>query len=396
MQQSQKTTDESAQGLNDAFLSIKKSKGLKGTTLEHYKVGLELFEDWRSKPYEELNQLDLVEYVNMLREERKLNPTSIEFRIYPVKAYLRWVLSGGIQGGKLKGPLPDCIAYVEIKKRQKTKPDILVTPELLSQFLGECKTLEQKVYFALIYDTGARRSEILDLKIKNVYRDENGLCVELNGKTGWRKNYLHESISLLMPYINTMSGNPEDWLFNTTYAPTKNSADGKRSCSTVDGWMKRIRNRLVKKGVIDPSDKFRIHSFRHTKARKLKQLKWSHDEINVWMGWAKGSNMVTHYGQARAEDVANRFLVDTGRLKESEDDEFQACPVCQSVNGAIAKFCNDCGNALKPEFAATRDRQVSLKVQAELHQARQLIKQIRSSQFLTEQLGLDIETETTA
>ena len=155
---------------------------------------------------------------------------------------------------------------LKIKKRQKTKPDILVTPELLSQFLGECKTLEQKVYFALIYDTGARRSEILDLKIKNVYRDENGLCVELNGKTGWRKNYLHESISLLMPYINTMSGNPEDWLFNTTYAPTKNSADGKRSCSTVDGWMKRIRNRLVKKGVIDPSDKFRIHSFRHTKS----------------------------------------------------------------------------------------------------------------------------------
>ena len=110
-------------------------------------------------------------------------------------------------------------------------------------------------------------------------------------------------------------------------------------------------------------------------------------------GLAKGSNMVTHYGQARAEDVANRFLVDTGRLKESEDDEFQACPVCQSVNGAIAKFCNDCGNALKPEFAVDRDRQMSMKVQAELHQARQLIKQIRSSTFLTEQLGLDTLTE---
>ena len=60
MQISQKTTSESAQGLMDAFLSIKKSKGLKSTTLEHYKVGLDLFEDWRSKPYNELDQLDLV------------------------------------------------------------------------------------------------------------------------------------------------------------------------------------------------------------------------------------------------------------------------------------------------------------------------------------------------
>ncbi|MDP6592466.1 MAG: tyrosine-type recombinase/integrase [Candidatus Poseidoniia archaeon] len=380
---------ESAQGLVDAFLNMKRSKGLKGATLRHYTTGLDLFEDWRSKPYEELNQLDLVEYVNMLREERKLNPSSIQLRLAPVKYYLRWVLSGGIQGGQMKGPLPDCIAYVEIQKRKKTKPDILITPELLSHFLGECKTLESKVYFSLIYDTGARRSEILDLRIKDVQRDENGLCVELNGKTGWRKNYLHESIALLMPYINSMSCNPDDWLFNTTYVSTRNSADGKRSGSTVDGWMKRIRKRLIAKGHIDQSDKLRTHSFRHTKSRNLKKLKWSHDEINVWMGWAKGSNMATYYGQARAEDVANRFLVDTGRLIEDDDEQFQACPVCQSVNGAIAKFCNNCANALKPEYAATRDRQMSIKVQAELHQARQLIKQIQSSKFLTEQLGLE-------
>ena len=389
MQMSRNQSIESAQGLTDAFLNMKRSKGLKGATLRHYTTGLDLFEDWRSKPYEELNQLDLVEYVNMLREERKLNPSSIQLRLAPVKYYLRWVLSGGIQGGQMKGPLPDCIAYVEIQKRKKTKPDILITPELLSHFLGECKTLESKVYFSLIYDTGARRSEILDLRIKDVQRDENGLCVELNGKTGWRKNYLHESIALLMPYINSMSCNPDDWLFNTTYVSTRNSADGKRSGSTVDGWMKRIRKRLIAKGHIDQSDKLRIHSFRHTKARNLKKRKWSTDEINVWMGWTRGSNMVTHYGQARAEDVVNRFLVDTGRLVEDNEEEFQACPVCKSVNGAIAKFCNNCANALKPEYAAARDRQMSIKVQAELHQARQLIKQIQSSKFLTEQLGLE-------
>ena len=390
MQMNRNQSVEPAQGLMDAFFSIKRSKGLKENTLKQYKRGLDAFENWRSKPYEELNQLDLVEYVNMLRDDG-LNPTSIEFRLYPVKAYLRWVLSGGINGGKVKGPLPDCIAYVEIKKRQKTKPDVLITPEILSQFLGECKTLEQKVYFALVYDTGARRSEVLNLRIKDVQRDVNGLCVELNGKTGWRKNYLHESISLLMPYINSMSSNPDDWLFNTTFSslrgkPTKT---GRRSSSTVDHWSFRIVKRLKKRGIIQENDKLTIHSFRHTKARNLKKLKWSNDEINVWMGWTKTSNMATYYGQARAEDVVNRFLVDTGRVKDDDDDQFQACPVCKSVNGAIAKFCDNCANALRPEFAASRERQMSIKVQAELHQARHLIKQIQSSKFLTEQLGLE-------
>ena len=145
--------------------------------------------------------------------------------------------------------------------------------------------------------------------------------------------------------------------------------------------------------MISPNDKLRIHSFRHTKARNLKKLKWANDEINIWMGWSKNSNMATHYGQAREEDIVHRFREDTGRVVQDEVSEHRTCPVCQSVNGTIAKFCGDCGNALRPEFAARRDQQHSIKVQAELHQARQLIKQIRSSTFLSEQLGLDIKSE---
>ena len=102
--------------------------------------------------------------------------------------------------------------------------------------------------------------------------------------------------------------------------------------------------------------------------------------------------MATHYGQAREEDIVHRFREDTGRESHDEIEEHRTCPVCQSVNGAISKFCNDCGNALRPEFAARRDQQHSIQVQAELHQARQLIKQIQSSKFLTEQLGLDRQT----
>ena len=382
MQVSQQHKTESAQAL-EAFLTLQRSKGLTKGTLHQYRIGLDGFEDWRQKPYEELTQLDMVKYVNILREG--LVPTSVQLRLFPIKAFLRWYLSGGIQGGKLKGNYPDCVSEITIKKRRRTKPDVFITPEILEQYLGECRTLQQKVYFAILYDTGARRSEVLNLKIKDVQRDENGLCVELNGKTGYRKNWLHESIPLVMPYINSMSSNPDDWVFNTTYTKSKSE---RRSHSTIDTWSSRIVERLKKRGVISPNDKLRIHSFRHTKARNLKKLKWSNDEINIWMGWSKNSNMATHYGQAREEDIVHRFREDTGRVVQDETEEHRTCPVCQSVNGTIAKFCNDCGNALRPEFAARRDQQHSIKVQAELHQARQLIKQIKSSTFLTEQLNL--------
>ena len=106
------------------------------------------------------------------------------------------------------------------------------------------------------------------------------------------------------------------------------------------------------------------------------------------MGWSKNSNMATHYGQAREEDIVHRFREDTGREVQDETEEHRTYPVCRAVNGTITKFCGDCGNALRPEFAARRDQQHSIKQQAELYQARQLIKQIKSSAFLTEQLNL--------
>ena len=394
MQMNRNQSIESAQGLTDAFLSIKRSKGLTEGTIGHYKNSINAFEDWRSMPHEELTQLDMVGYVNKLRES-KLNPTTIEMRLQPVKQFLRWILSGGIQGGRLKGAHADCVMDLEIKKRVRCKPPVFVSPEILEEFLGECTTLQQKVYFAIVYDTGARLSEVLNLKIKDVYRDENGLCVELNGKTGYRKNWLHESIPLLMPYINSMTSNPDNWVFNSQVSTTSNGpkSNARLTTAAVDSWAFRIVKRLKKRGILQENDKLTIHSFRHTKARNLKRLKWSNDEINVWMGWTKTSNMATYYGQAREEDIVHRFREDTGRAVQDETTEHRICPVCQAVNGTIAKFCNDCGNALRPEFAARRDQQHSIKVQAELHQARQLIKQIQSSKFLSEQLGLDIKTE---
>ena len=46
-------------------------------------MGLEIFEDWRTKPYEELTQMDMCELVMKLRATG-LKPTSIELRMHPV------------------------------------------------------------------------------------------------------------------------------------------------------------------------------------------------------------------------------------------------------------------------------------------------------------------------
>ena len=381
MQNDKTITSKSAQAIKD-FLTIKKSNGLTEKTLHHYGLGIEMFEEWRTKPIKDLTQVDMAEYVQKLRNI-PLKPKSVELRLHPVKSFIRWVLTG-----QIKGSAPECCIGVQIKKETRTKPDVLVDKTLFQEILMELNRFDQKVYFTLLYDTGARRSEILNLTLGDIGRDEHGMYVELNGKTGYRKNYLHESIGILSHYCISLREDPDTWLFQKV---RENTGNERMSSGAVDNWMHRVVKNLKNKGVINQNDRLRIHSFRHTKARNLKQIKWSNDEINIWMGWTKTSNMSTYYGQAREEDIVNRFLEDTGRKTTVEEETSQKCPVCLEVSGSLAKFCNSCGNALRPEFAHQRSNaQDNQKLQAELKQAKELIEQLKEIPHLAGHLGIEI------
>ena len=186
MQVSQKTLDSSAQDLPSAYLKVKQSVGLQDTTLLSYRNALELFESWRTKPYEDLNQSDMAEYLNFLNSMKgqggalKSTSSTKKVRVHVVKGFLRWVLSGNVVNGKMRGPAPDCVAQLEVKKDKNTKPQVHVTPELMQDILSECRTLKRQVFFSLLYDTGARKGELVTLKLKDIGRDEYGNYIELN------------------------------------------------------------------------------------------------------------------------------------------------------------------------------------------------------------------------
>ena len=126
MQVSQKTLDSSAQDLPSAYLKVKQSKGLQDTTLYSYRMALELFEEWRTKPYEDLNQSDMADYLNLLNSMGGTSGTR-KLRIHVVKGYLRWVLSGNVINGKMRGQAPECMAELQVKKDKNTKPQVHVT-----------------------------------------------------------------------------------------------------------------------------------------------------------------------------------------------------------------------------------------------------------------------------
>ena len=384
MQSSQKTLDSEAQDLTSAYLRVKQSKGLQDTTLYSYGQALELFENWRTKEYDELNQSDMAEYLNFLNSMEGTSGTR-KLRVHVVKGYLRWVLSGNVINGKMKGPAPECVAYLEVKKDRNMKPQVHITPQLMQEILSECKTLKRQVFFSLLYDTGARKGELVTLQMKDIGRDEYGNYIELNGKTGYRKNYLHDSLAWYLPYVNGLSDNPEHYLF-----PSPSGPQGHVYVKTPNAWCRQIVRRLKARRILQTTDKLTPHGFRHTKTRNLKNKGWSGDKLNLWMGWVDDSNMSTHYGKARSEDVVNSFLELTGQKKTEEEDSHLQCLSCGASQSSLCKFCSSCGHALKPEYAFEQNNQKNtIEYQAEMQQARELLKTLKSLPHLSKELGLE-------
>jgi len=384
MQTIQKVLDsELAQDLSSAYLQVKQSKGLQEGTLRSYVRALDIFENWRTQPYEQLNQLDMANFLNELNEAGG-NSATRKLRLHVVKGFLRWVLTGNIVNGRLAGPVPEVVAYLNIKNDNKQKPQVHVTPELMTEILSECLHQREQVFFALAYDTGARLSEIRCLQFKHVGRDEYGNYIELNGKTGYRKNWLHESLPWYLPFINSTNPDPEAFLFRG-----RNSLFEAMSGKVPGSAMRRIVRKLKARGILQPTDKLTTHGFRHTKARNLKNKNWSEDKMNMWMGWSGNSRMASHYGQARQEDVVNTFLEMTGQKVEKKENESLDCPSCHTSHGAICKFCIVCGHALRPEFAFNQDQKKdSIEYIAEMQQARQILSSLKGLPHLAKELGL--------
>ncbi len=376
-----------AQGNLTAYLNVKRGKGLKKSSLMNFENKIHRLEGWRvqlGKDYKDLDQSDLSAYLIYLEDVVGQVAVTRQNSLQVAKGYLRWVLSGGKKNGILRGPMPECVAYLAVKPDQNQKPDVHVTPAILDHVLAAQPTMARKVLFAMLFDTGARQGEMRVVKVKNIDRDEYAQYVDLNGKTGYRRVYLHESLPLLLPYLNSLPADPEAYVFPAPADPSR-PVSGKQ----VSYYMASAVKRMKRQGVLKADDRLRPHSLRHTKARNLKNDGWPQDRICKWMGWSLNSNMVARYGEARLEDVASAFLVSTGQASLDEEVQDLECPVCTTRSGVTCKFCPACGHSLRPEFAAGRkDKENSLELQAELHQARGLLRKLREFPELADVLGL--------
>lgn len=170
-------------------------------TIRTYKNLFEEFINFYHKS--EIDKIDekmIVAYVRYLVMERKVSSSYQNQAINAIKFYYERVL-----GGHRK------IYMVERPRREKALPEVLSEQEVLLLF-NQVENIKHKVILMLLYSSGLRLSELLNLKIKDI--DSKRMQVRIEQSKGKKDRYTLLSkklLPILRQYFKEYQ--PKEWLF---------------------------------------------------------------------------------------------------------------------------------------------------------------------------------------
>jgi integrase/recombinase XerD len=246
------------------------------------------------------------------------------------------------------GVRTELIDHIKIgyKKKKQVARD-LVQEEDVIKVIDAIRSEKDKAFIFMLYETGARIGEFLNIRIRDIVREGNITKVRLFGKTGERRVIIHSCIPYLFDYLNKhpFKDNPMSYLW------LGSSYRYKDKPIVYTGVVKLLKRCFTKAGL--PQKRVNPHNFRHSRATALaKSL--TEVQLCLFFGWIIGSKQVSTYVHASGRDLDEALCREYGiRTKEEDKSKIlpKKCGVCGLDNGCTNSYCSQCGTPLSIKVA---------------------------------------------
>jgi len=299
------------------------------TRLNKAKLFLRYLQEHGIKPLDV--DLDTVKrYILYLRLEKRVKQSTIKQDLKSVKRILKLLRKDNI-AEKLKYPKDPII------------PPKLPDPEIVEKIIADIKNLRTKVVVALMYETGARISEILALRRKHVIETPTGyykIVIQDTKNNEFRTVYVIKYSGLIRSYLNITKGGPEDPVFPSPVDPSKPI-----SPYNIEKTFKKISKKY---GI-----ELHPHMLRHLRATLL--IKQGIPErITMKILGHRTAKMLRIYVNLVDKDVEEAILQYHGIRPEpnnSNEKEVVKCPRCGATNPREANYCWRCAYPLHQQAA---------------------------------------------
>lgn len=211
----------------------------------------------------------------------------------------------------------------------------------------------------LLFGTGARISELLDAKVKDIEIKQYNAVIEVSGKTGTRRIPFVIGMPELINWLNhhpikDESGKvSQDAPLFVAYQ-TRGHSQTKLHVRSVENYLKDISRGA---GIPD-TVKSNPHAFRHVLATKMAK-RLTAKEMNLFFGWTAYSNTSMTYIHTSQHELEKSVLNINGIEEEEHQDTEREwviqCPSCKTILPSGAIQCPKCRMILDPAIAVQMD-----------------------------------------
>ena len=248
--------------INDFIDYLVLEKGLSVNTQESYRFDLIEFTNYLNKKkinnLKNIKENDLIDYLEYLKEEKKLASRSIERHLTTLRTLYKYLIKNEIVDN-------DITLNIDNLKLGRHLPDVLSVPEvdnLLDIKISSIYDIRTKAMLEIMYSSGLRVSELVNLELEDIdmYND----TILINGKGSkerivpigdYAKKYLKDYLDVRNQLIKKKNGNPNKLFLNNHGLPI-----------TRNGFNFLLNNILKDKGI---NKKVTPHTLRHSFATHM-------------------------------------------------------------------------------------------------------------------------------
>ena len=204
--------------------------------------------------FSNVNQNIIVEFLKYLEEERKNTINTRNQRLAAIKSFYQYCSTEEIENINNINK----VLLIKEKKTSKKLINYLTEGELKKLFnsidISTKIGRRDMTLLSLLYDTGARANEIIELKYKDINLETKRIILDGKGKKKRVVSMMEQTKKMLIQYLKEFNIKSEDYVFNKNHKKYNN---------------RFIRDVLEKYKDIIPDKKIHPHVFRHTRAVHL-------------------------------------------------------------------------------------------------------------------------------
>jgi site-specific recombinase XerD len=283
------------------FISIKKSIPLADVT------------------FEAINSQMISDYLEWLEKERGCSVSTRNQRLAGIRSFFKYA-------GRMDFAV--MVFQNELEKvpfkQTGSKTVEFMTEEALKAVLAQPDTstkmgVRNLFFMILMYDTGARNREILDLKVKDFRADSKIPCVHLTGKGNKKRivPVMAKTVEHFRNYVTVYhpGGSSEQYLFYTV----RHGITQQMSDDNVARFMKKYGN-AAKEICSEVPDNLHPHLFRHSRSIHLYRAGMPLALLSEWLGHAQlETTMIYAYADTEMKRDAIQKATGSHNLLMSND-----------------------------------------------------------------------------